>query len=193
MILKSFTAFATEAAPILANHLWQSTLFVIVAALLMLLLRKNQARVRYGLWFAASVKFLIPFSLLMSLGSHLEIPHGPVRAQTTLYAAAEQASQPFTQHAVTAVSTAAAPRLLSLLPEILALVWFCGFAAALGRWAMSWRRVLLAKRVALSVTNGREVDALRSWSAPRRCEVQSHFCYRTIPWSRVSSASSGPW
>ncbi len=161
MILKPFTAFATEAAPILANHLWQSTLFVIVAALLTLLLRKNQARVRHGLWFAASVKFLVPFSLLMSLGSHLAVRHGPVRMQTTLYAAAEQASQPFTQHAVTAVSMAAAPRLLSLLPEILALIWFCGFAAALGRWAMGWRRVLLAKRAALSVTNGREVDALR--------------------------------
>ena len=40
-------------------------------------LRKNQARVRYRLWLAASVKFLIPFSLLISLGGHLARPRNP--------------------------------------------------------------------------------------------------------------------
>ena len=55
-------------API-ANHLWQSTLFAGVVALLALALRKNHARARHWLWLAASVKFLIPFSLLISLGN----------------------------------------------------------------------------------------------------------------------------
>jgi bla regulator protein blaR1 len=55
----------------LANHLWQSTGFAIAAGLLTLMLRKNHARVRYWLWLAASLKFLIPFSLLVTLGSHL--------------------------------------------------------------------------------------------------------------------------
>jgi hypothetical protein len=49
----------------LANHLWQSTFCVAVAWLLTLGMRKNRAAVRYGLWMAASVKFLIPFSLLV--------------------------------------------------------------------------------------------------------------------------------
>ncbi len=40
----------------LCNHLWQSTLFVGVVALLALLLRENQARIRYWLWMAASAK-----------------------------------------------------------------------------------------------------------------------------------------
>jgi bla regulator protein BlaR1 len=53
----------------LCNHLWQSTLFLGIVALLALLMRKNQARIRYWLWMAASAKFLIPFSLLISLGS----------------------------------------------------------------------------------------------------------------------------
>ncbi len=53
------------------NHLWQSTLFVLVAALLTLAFRRNRARVRFGLWLSASLKFLLPFSLLMSLGNHL--------------------------------------------------------------------------------------------------------------------------
>jgi hypothetical protein len=41
----------------LANHLWQSTVFVVAAALLTLMCRKNHASVRYWLWFSASVKF----------------------------------------------------------------------------------------------------------------------------------------
>lgn len=34
--------------PALANHLWQCTVFTVMAWLLMLALGKNQARVRYG-------------------------------------------------------------------------------------------------------------------------------------------------
>src|SRR5580698_5353326 len=55
--------------PGLIAHLWQSTLFAGAAALLVLTLRKNPARVRYGIWFIASAKFLIPFSLLVGLGT----------------------------------------------------------------------------------------------------------------------------
>ncbi len=55
-----------------SNHLWQSTIFAVAAGLLTLVFRKNRAQVRYWLWLSASLKFLIPFSLLMSLGSHLE-------------------------------------------------------------------------------------------------------------------------
>ena len=43
------------------NHLWQSTLFAAAVALLALAFRRNRARLRYGLWFAASIKFLVPF------------------------------------------------------------------------------------------------------------------------------------
>jgi bla regulator protein BlaR1 len=54
----------------LADHLWQSTLFAVLVGFLTLALRKNRARVRYRLWLVASVKFLIPFSLLIGLGGH---------------------------------------------------------------------------------------------------------------------------
>ena len=56
----------------LTNHLWQSTVFAVVAGLLTVAFRKNRAQVRYWLWLSASFKFLVPFSLLMSLGSRLE-------------------------------------------------------------------------------------------------------------------------
>src|ERR1700726_1751157 len=56
----------------MTNHLWQSTIFAVAAGLLTVVFRKNRAQIRYWLWLTASIKFLIPFSLLMSLGSHLE-------------------------------------------------------------------------------------------------------------------------
>ena len=75
MSISEITAFSsslwTAIEASLANHLWQSTLFAVVAGLLTLALKKNRAQVRYWLWLAASVKFLIPFSLLVSAGSYL--------------------------------------------------------------------------------------------------------------------------
>ena len=56
----------------LTNHLWQSTVFALVAGLLTLGFRRNRAHVRYWLWLSASFKFLLPFSLLMSLGHRLD-------------------------------------------------------------------------------------------------------------------------
>src|SRR5580704_10797710 len=82
----------------LENHLWQSTLFSCVVALLMPMLRRNRAAVRHGLWLAASVKFLVPFSLLVSIGSQVgskvewREPPAAVRPQLSVV---EQISQPF--------------------------------------------------------------------------------------------------
>ena len=50
-----------------ADHLWQSTLCAGAAALLTLMLRRNQARLRYLVWLAASLKFLLPFALLAAI------------------------------------------------------------------------------------------------------------------------------
>jgi beta-lactamase regulating signal transducer with metallopeptidase domain len=50
------------------DHLWQSTLFALGAGLLVLAFRRAPAGVRYGLWFSASVKFLVPFAALAALG-----------------------------------------------------------------------------------------------------------------------------
>jgi len=53
------------------DHLWQSTFFAASAGLLTLLFRRNGAALRHGLWFAASLKFLVPFALLSALGESL--------------------------------------------------------------------------------------------------------------------------
>src|ERR1051325_3782156 len=84
----------TDLSP-LWNHLWQSTLCAAVVWLLTLAVRKNRAAVRYWLWFAASLKFLIPFSLLVSAASQLEWRTTRAIAPPAIASAVEQVSQPF--------------------------------------------------------------------------------------------------
>ena len=61
----------------IGNHLLQSTLFALAAGLLTLLLRNNQARARYWIWLAASLKFLVSFSFFVELGHRVSCSSGP--------------------------------------------------------------------------------------------------------------------
>ncbi len=133
----------------LANHLWQSTLLAAVAGVLTLALRRNHARTRYWLWLAASVKFLIPFSLLVSIGGSLGRPAAISLAQPELSVVMEQISQPFPQ--AQAVAAAAPAPLAShggFLPAFLLTLWACGFLAVVCSWWRRWRRIRDAVRAA---------------------------------------------
>src|ERR1700687_3038489 len=97
----------------LTNHLWQSTMFAVVAGLLTVAFRKDRAQVRYWLWFSASFKFFIPFSLLMSLGSHLGWAPAARKIATQITTPAvsftmERISQPFPGTLPLALSTRSA-------------------------------------------------------------------------------------
>src|ERR1700693_4514755 len=101
----------------LADHLWQSTVFAAIAALLTLALRNNRARARYWLWLAASVKFLIPLSLLVLLGSHIAWREAPASAMAGGFPyVMEKISRPF---AAPVASLPKAPPVASPLPAIL--------------------------------------------------------------------------
>ena len=149
----------------LANHLWQSTLFAVLVGLLTLALRNNRARVRYRLWLVASVKFLIPFSLLIDLGGHWATSRGPVSVQNSLYSVVEEVGQPFSQNATGIVAPSTGSEMMghifSSLPEVYVALWLCGFVAVFGVWWLRWRRISGAFRGAVSMSQGREVDALR--------------------------------
>jgi bla regulator protein blaR1 len=159
-------------APSVANHLWQSTAFALIAALLTLTLRKNQARARYWLWLAASVKFLVPFSLLVVIGSHLARPNAELHPAPAggLYAAVQEVAtvSDFLTVGLSQKPTAnpqAVDRgylLIHLIPVMLGIVWLCGLVVVLFIWIARWRRMGGALRAAKPLCEGREVNALRS-------------------------------
>src|ERR1035441_4961087 len=99
--------FAAALGRLGATHLWQSTGFAAVAVLLALALRANHARARYWLWLAASVKFLVPFSVLAGIGASLGRWFVPPTPVSRLPFVMEQIVQPFAPIQGAAVPAAA--------------------------------------------------------------------------------------
>jgi len=165
MILRTLLASWTSVARPMGDHLWQSTLSAVLAAILAFFLQKNQARVRYWIWLTASVKFLIPFSLLIALGGHFAKPRVTTPTQVIVYSAVEDFSRPFGGQQLPFIFkptlTAAPVSLVHLLPAMVIAVWLVGIIIVLLRWVMGWARISLIARKAASVGEGPEVDALR--------------------------------
>jgi bla regulator protein BlaR1 len=126
------------------DHLWQSTLFAGIAGLLTLMLKRNGARVRYALWFAASVKFLVPIAVLTALGARLA---PPLRTLTGAGSAT-----PFLQQFSTAIATPAsfAGSHYSGLPiaahfsfaTLLMALWALGAVGVCSVWLARWVSIL---------------------------------------------------
>src|SRR3954468_5393229 len=55
--------------PVLANHLWQATLFSLLALAAAFALRRAPARARYFAWLVALVKFALPSVLLFFIAA----------------------------------------------------------------------------------------------------------------------------
>ncbi len=145
----------------IANHLWQSTLFAAVAALLVLSLRNNHARIRHWLWMAASVKFLVPFSLIVAIGAHIGPSLAPRTVAPRIPAVAQQIARPFPPpDRGIAVPSAPLPRRSTPLPGALLAVWLCGFAGILVNWQRKWRRVSRIVGASKPLREGREVEVL---------------------------------
>jgi bla regulator protein blaR1 len=161
----NLSGFWAPVAPAVGNHLWQSTLFAAAAGLLTLFLLTNQARIRYWLWLSASVKFLIPFSLLTFLGNRLAWSHAATESNAKFYVSVDKFSQPFSQLTTAASSSSNLAAYLSGLnnwaPASLVIVWFCGFVAVLFAWSMRWRRISNSIHQAIPKKEGREAESLR--------------------------------
>lgn len=137
MILESWPASWTAS---LVNHLWQSTAVAAIAWLLVLALRKNHASLRYWVWMSASVKFLVPFSLLIAAGQRIgSLFASPVAVKPSLVGLVQQIEQPFPQaEFVAAASPAAVTHRAEWLPIVLLIVWLCGTLLVASRWIRSW-------------------------------------------------------
>jgi len=161
MIPPYLTDLSNKFAPALGNHIWQSTLFAGAIALLTLAFRNNRARVRYWLWLAASLKFLVPFSLLVAVGTRFAVPRPSAASRLDLYAAMQQASEPFAQAAIArTIPSSAAASPLHLSPVLLA-AWLCGVLVVFVIWYLRWRQVHAFVREAAPLSHGREWETLR--------------------------------
>src|SRR5580658_3448454 len=132
-------------------HIWQSTLFAGAAGLLTLLLKRNRARTRYWVWFIGLVKFLVPFGVLLSLGSHLTMPQWTSKARALAQTAARPAISFVMGDAVRPSFTAtpvASGNTTDPVPAILLGIWACGFATIATCWVRRWMRVRADMRLA---------------------------------------------
>jgi uncharacterized protein (TIGR03435 family) len=138
----------------LIAHLWQSTLVIGVVWLMTLALRGNRADVRYWLWIAASAKFLVPFSWLVSLGAQFEWRTAPAIAQPAVTFVMEEILASPVVAAVASTSTAPP----AAWPWLLASVWVVGFVVVLFWWWREWRPVRAALRSARPIELGSAYD-----------------------------------
>lgn len=148
----------------LLTHLWQSTFFAVAAGLLTLLFRRNRARVRFGLWFAASLKFFVPFALLIQLGRHIHWTPA-VHQIATQYATPEVA---FVVGSVAEPFAAAAPQARTdwVLIAFLSL-WSAGFLIVAAIRLRLWFRIRRALRVGTAMDISAPVEIR---SVPRLLE-----------------------
>jgi uncharacterized protein (TIGR03435 family) len=150
----------------LVNHLWQSTLVAVLAWLVTCALRRERAGVRYDVWLAASLKFLIPFSALTSLGARFGWHPVVVAVFTPHDLAIDAGGGLLSAQAVriAAHPSTGVPAVRSLwdaAPDVLLAAWALGATVLLTAWIMRWRRLSRIARQSTLLTDGPIVDALR--------------------------------
>lgn len=159
----------------LVAHLWQSTVCAGLAALLAASLAHAPGRVRHRIWLLASVKFLVPFSLLVSLGGTIGtwLPAADPASASVAVRWLDR-SLPFWNLGALQRSGGdglgfEVTRSFSLA---LTLLWVAGAVGLVWwRWR-AWRALGVAARTATPLEHGREAEALRravrQWPRPRR-------------------------
>jgi beta-lactamase regulating signal transducer with metallopeptidase domain len=126
----------------LFDHLWQSTLCVVAAGLLTLAFRKDRASVRFLIWFAASAKFLVPFSSLVWLGGLLGSTASAMLHVSPRFAAAmERLASPTTtlmnNLGTTSLAHGSGPSFRSSW-TIAVLIWALGVIFLIFRRTLQW-------------------------------------------------------
>jgi beta-lactamase regulating signal transducer with metallopeptidase domain len=121
--------------------------------LLTLAFRKSSAGVRYGLWLAASVKFLVPFAALAALGRLAAPAFSAPKLAAPEVVLVRQAAQPFTA--------------IHVAPAVHAPAGVDPALVLLGLWAMGCVAVLLALRARWSrIRAAMESATALAWPAP---------------------------
>ena len=157
--------FASGPMHDLLDHLWQSTAFGSLIALIAFAFRKSPARVRFWLWMVASAKFLVPFSALVWIGKHSgwsAISPATVRWSFTF----EEFSRPFSQPRMLLVAAPHPGGPATNVVNWLGLIWIAGIALVLGVWALRWFRMRRLVRAMSPVRCGLFTEILGRLGGP---------------------------
>jgi len=155
----------TQQLLFLLNHLWQSTLVAGLAWLVCrTMLRTNSPRVRFGVWLAASLKFLIPFAVFVDAGHRLGARPLLTPAQSQqIFDVVGGGNRVL---AVAPFQVASAPQQPAIGTDVLlmalATLWALGAGVVLFRWFRSWQTIRHAARNAVPAGNFRGVPVLSS-------------------------------
>jgi uncharacterized protein (TIGR03435 family) len=123
---------------------------------------RHHARVRYWLWMAASVKFLVPFAALVTVGEWLAW-ESPIHVRPDMPAVVTVLGQPFSPLAPAAIASSS-PGVsagVGWLPTAILIVWAAGCAMHLAMWRVRWRRIASLARAATPVESGIVLETFR--------------------------------
>ncbi|HVQ36141.1 MAG TPA: M56 family metallopeptidase [Pyrinomonadaceae bacterium] len=170
--MTSFYEWLAEASlwwwPRFADHLWQTTLFVLVVVVAAFTLRQGPARLRHHFWLLASAKFIVPAVLFVFMAQQtgidsLEIFRGspqPVESPLLVNGVTEPVSAIASDYEGAVVANPSTdPREIYLA---LTAVWLTGCAALVLVWAIRRQRFLRSLKLGRGLQTGREWEALMS-------------------------------
>ena len=151
-------------------HLFESTLVAGAAwVLCRFVLASNHPRVRFAVWLTASIKFLIPFALIVEAGRSMgprvvfaAPPSAPATDLISTGSGAAVALGPLGISTPAAVTNASA-----FLGGALVVIWVLGTLCVLGAWIRGWLRVRRAARGATLAGRFRGVPVLESETMQR--------------------------
>ncbi len=141
-------------------HVWQSTLVAAVIALIAIGFRRAEARTRYWIWLAASLKFAIPFAALTWLGAQFEWRAALPPTPTPWTMALEAVSQPLLAPHTALPLPRSTQDIGVQLGIAAATIWLLGCAVVLGVWLVRWRRMSRTVRAGATIESGRVFEAL---------------------------------
>ena len=149
----------------LLNHVWQSTLVALVAwVACAMLLRRNSPRIRYGIWLTASLKFLMPFAVLVEAGRWLA-PR-PLLSPSQSQHAYDIVTAGSGVLATAPFRPTPAPQAPTWGEEFLLIAvfatWALGAVLVFSRWLAHWWRIRRLARSAQPAGQFRGVPVLRS-------------------------------
>jgi TonB family protein len=167
--MRAYEWFAQVSAwwwPRFADHLWQTTLFVLVILAVVFVLRRSPARIRHSFYMLAGAKFIIPAALFVFLAyqagiDSLTLFHDDQQTQQNallLYGISQPVATLAATYEVTVVAKAVEHKEVYVA---ISAIWLTGSLVVLLVWTIRRRKFLRSLQLGHTVRDGREWRALQ--------------------------------